>query len=162
NSPPQLMLATRDGFRMVTFRTVEEAMEALARGEAGAAFVWGPTAGYYNKTRLGGAWRRVPVAESGLTWQAVAGLREGDAGLKGRRKGDTERKGRSDRALGSLPPEIRRLADRYGFPLASPAASLVNPFDKRVDVVPLGRSLFNQYCAHCHAPNAQSAEPSRD
>ena len=30
------------------------------------------------------------------------------------------------------------------------------------DFVRLGRSLFNQHCSHCHAPNAMSAEPSRD
>ena len=68
-SPPQLLLATREGFPTTTFRHVEEAMDALARGEAGAAFVWGPTAGYYNKTRLAGAWRVVPVAGPGLQWQ---------------------------------------------------------------------------------------------
>lgn len=27
---------------------------------------------------------------------------------------------------------------------------------------PLGRSLFNQHCAHCHAPNTMSPKPSRD
>jgi len=36
-SEPQLMLSTRDGFRMNTFRRVEEAMDALGRNEAGAA-----------------------------------------------------------------------------------------------------------------------------
>jgi mono/diheme cytochrome c family protein len=25
-----------------------------------------------------------------------------------------------------------------------------------------GRSLFNQYCAHCHAPNAVSPDPPKD
>lgn len=165
-SQPQLLLATRDGFRMATFRHVEEAMDALGRGEAGAAFVWGPTAGYYNKTRLAGAWRVVPVAGSGLQWHVSAAVRKGNASLKER----------VERALADLGPDIRRLADQYGFPLTTPVslepgATLappasttppVNPFHGRVDVVPVGRSVFNQHCAHCHSPNAQSPEPSRD
>jgi polar amino acid transport system substrate-binding protein len=174
-SPPQLMLAARDGFRMATFRHVEEAMDALARGEAGAAFVWGPSAGYYNKMRLGGAWRVVPVAGPGLQWPVTAGVRKGDAALKER----------IERALVDLGHDIRRLADGYGFPLTTPIGLEtrphapptvapapspapgsgilpVNPFNGRADVVPAGRSVFNQHCSHCHAPNAQSPEPSRD
>jgi polar amino acid transport system substrate-binding protein len=175
-SPPQIMLAAREGFRTVTFREVEGAMDALARGEAGAGFLWGPTAGYYNKTRLGGAWRVVPVAGPGLQWQVGAAVRKGDAALKAR----------IESALTSLGPDIRRIADRYGFPQATPVsldspaqaatvaqasapssnaaggAPHVNPFDGRADVVPLGRATFNQRCSHCHAPNAQSPEPSRD
>jgi polar amino acid transport system substrate-binding protein len=174
-SQPQILLSTREGFRTATFRLVEEAMDALARGEAGAGFLWGPTAGYYNKTRLAGAWGLVPVAGEGLQWQVVAGVRKGNLGLKQR----------IDAALNDLTPEIRRLADRYGFPSAAPISleptasappaaaptsptaaatrsSSVNPFDGRADAVPRGRSMFNQHCSHCHSPNAQSPEPSRD
>lgn len=176
-SQPQILLSTREGFRTATFRLVEEAMDALGRGEAGAAFLWGPTAGYYNKTRLASAFRLVPVAGEGLQWQVVAGVRKGDATLKQR----------IDAALTALGPDIRRLADQYGFPSAAPisleptaqAPSAVaaapapapspapdrtspNPFDGRADVVPVGRSVFNQHCSHCHSPNAQSPEPARD
>jgi ABC-type amino acid transport substrate-binding protein/cytochrome c5 len=174
-SDPQLMLATRDGFTMNTFRHVEEAMEALARREAGAAFVWGPTAGYYNKARLGGAWRVVPVAGPGLSWQVVAAVRKADAVLKER----------IERALAALGPEIDRLADRYGFPRAAPLdlegravappstppapGSSAAAVTARVglaggdaDAAPAGRKVFNQHCSHCHAPNAQSPEPTRD
>lgn len=37
-----------------------------------------------------------------------------------------------------------------------------NPFEGRSDLVEGGRSLFNQYCAHCHGPNAQQGEKPRD
>lgn len=173
-SEPQLMLATREGFRMSTFRQAEEAMEALAKGEVGAAFVWGPTAGYYNKTRLGSAWRVVPVAGPGLQWRVAVAVRKGNTALKER----------IERALVELGPEIERLADRYGFPRSSPidlearatapepAAAppaapapgngVVKPSGGDADAVPAGRSVFNQHCAHCHSPNAQSSEPSRD
>lgn len=150
-SPPQLMLSTRDGYRMATFRLVEEAMDALARGGAGAAFVWGPTAGYYNKTRLASAWRVVPVAGPGLQWQVGAAVRKGNTALKERLDG----------VLAELGPEIRRLAgDRYGFPLSAPIGA--ERASDRGDLVPLGRSVFNQHCSHCHSPNAQSPEPTRD
>jgi polar amino acid transport system substrate-binding protein len=176
-SQPQILLSTREGFRTATFRLVEEAMDALSRGEAGAGFLWGPTAGYYNKTRLAGTWRLVPVAGEGLQWHVVAGVRKGNTGLKQR----------IDAALTALGPDIRRLADQYGFPSAAPIAldatshgpamvatapapppspapsgASPNPFDGRVDVVPVGRSMFNQHCSHCHSPNAQSPEPTRD
>jgi len=175
-SEPQLMLSTRDGFRVSTFRQVEEAMDALARGEVGAAFVWGPTAGYYNTRRLNGAWRVVAVAGSDLPWWPVA---------VAVRKGNTALKERIERALGELGPDIERLADRYGFPRAAPidleAAStptpftsasrplssktigaLVNPFEGDPDAVLAGQKAFNQHCSHCHSPNAQSPEPTRD
>ena len=38
----------------------------------------------------------------------------------------------------------------------------VNLFDGKADVVPEGNSLFNQYCSHCHGPNAEQGERPRD
>jgi mono/diheme cytochrome c family protein len=38
----------------------------------------------------------------------------------------------------------------------------VNPFEGKQDVVPEGNSLFNQYCSHCHGPNAAQGERPRD
>jgi mono/diheme cytochrome c family protein len=37
-----------------------------------------------------------------------------------------------------------------------------NPFAGRADLVGEGRSLFNQYCSHCHGPNAVQGERPRD
>lgn len=165
-STPQLALAVRGGFQTVTFRLPEEALDALARREVDAAFVWGPTAGYYNLRKLGGGHRVVPVAGEGLQWKVAVGVRKGDA-----------LKDRIDLALAQLEPEIRRLADKYGFPLATPVnldagaggaqparpvATAVGPFRTDPAAVPAGRSAFNQHCSHCHAPNAMSPEPSRD
>jgi polar amino acid transport system substrate-binding protein len=181
---PQLLLATRPGFRAVTFRLAEEAMEAMTRGEADVAFLWGPTAGYFNKTRLGGAYAIVPIAGEGLQWQAAVGVRKGQDSLKAD----------LDRVLDQLKPEISALADKYGFPLGRPVnvdgqRGMRRPPERgasalRVVQLPegtsrptpsagvssstadglirLGRSLFNQHCSHCHAPNAVSPEPTRD
>jgi len=46
--------------------------------------------------------------------------------------------------------------------LKADEARLTNPFEGRTDLVENGRSLFNQYCAHCHGPNAQQGEKPRD
>lgn len=108
-SQPQVMLAARE-FPIVTFRTLEQVMDAVGRGEVGTAFVWGPAAGYYNKTRLAGAYQIVPVAGEGLQWKVAIGVRKGDDALRAR----------LDDALGQLRGEILALADKYGFPLAEP------------------------------------------
>ena len=180
---PQLLLAIRPGFRAVTFKLAEEAMEALTRGEADVAFLWGPIAGYFNKTRLGGAYAIVPIAGEGLQWQAAVGVRKGQDSLKAD----------LDRVLDQLKPEITTLADKYGFPLGRPVnvdgqrgmlrppergagaiqlvqlqeettrAPSANASSSTADgLIRLGRSLFNQHCSHCHSPNAMSPEPTRD
>lgn len=38
----------------------------------------------------------------------------------------------------------------------------VNPYADETDVLPEGNSLFNQYCSHCHGPNAAQGERPRD
>jgi mono/diheme cytochrome c family protein len=38
----------------------------------------------------------------------------------------------------------------------------VNPFEGKAEVVPEGNGLFNQYCSHCHGPNAEQGERPRD
>jgi polar amino acid transport system substrate-binding protein len=152
-SMPQLLLATRGGFQTTTFRTDEEALAALGRGEVDAAFVWGPTAGYHNVKKLGSSHRVVLVDGEGLQWRATVAVR----------KDSQELRDRIDAALGVLGAEIRQLADRYGFPrgpvigFASAAAA---PTD--AETIVAGRSAFNQHCSHCHSPNAMSPEPSRD
>ena len=70
------------GFQTSAFRTDEEALDALARGEVDAAFAWGPTAGYYNLKKLGGGHRVVPVAGEGLQWRAAVAVRKGRDDLR--------------------------------------------------------------------------------
>jgi mono/diheme cytochrome c family protein len=45
---------------------------------------------------------------------------------------------------------------------AQHAVTIANPFEGRTDVIDEGRSLFNQYCAHCHGTNAYQGERPRD
>jgi mono/diheme cytochrome c family protein len=37
-----------------------------------------------------------------------------------------------------------------------------NPYEGREELVAEGASLFNQYCSHCHGPNAVQGERPRD
>lgn len=37
-----------------------------------------------------------------------------------------------------------------------------NPYEGDAGRAAAGRGLFNQYCAHCHGPNAVSPDPPRD
>jgi polar amino acid transport system substrate-binding protein len=116
-TPPQSLLASRTGFDVTTFRSAQEAVEALGRQEVDAAFVWGPVAGYLNRTRLGGAYHVVPVAGDGMQWRIGVGVRKREDALRQR----------IDGALGELEPQIRRAAERYGFPLAIPLDLAATP-----------------------------------
>jgi len=42
------------------------------------------------------------------------------------------------------------------------SARPVNPYAGKKEVVPEGASLLNQYCSHCHGPNAVQGERVRD
>jgi mono/diheme cytochrome c family protein len=42
------------------------------------------------------------------------------------------------------------------------AAPATNPFEGRADLIEEGHGLFNQYCSHCHGPNAIQGERPRD
>jgi mono/diheme cytochrome c family protein len=61
------------------------------------------------------------------------------------------------------------LAVSFGLPNAArdaraddPAVWAKNPYEGAAGQAAAGRGLFNQYCAHCHGPNAVSPDPPRD
>ena len=171
-TPPQVILAERADMQMVTFRSAEEVMEALARREVETAFVWGPTAGYYNKKHLGETFQVVPVAGPGLQWQVAIGVKRSNEALRTRLEHEFK----------PLAPAITKLAEKYGFPLDPPrgleqltrerseAAQVLgasksgqtNPFNSAPALIAAGRSLFNQHCSHCHSTDAMNPEPSTD
>lgn len=105
-SHPQLIMATLPGFQWVTFREAEEALDAMKRGDADAAFVWGPSAGAHNKHRLGDAFQVVSVSGEGMQWQVVIGVRPSETALLQRLNG----------AIEALEGDIRAVMERYGFP----------------------------------------------
>ena len=109
-STPQLVLASLEGFQTTTYRSVDEALSALARGEVDAAFLWGPAAGYENKNRWAGRWRVTPVAGHDFAGAVAVAVRQAQPELVQA----------IDRALVELRPQIAALADKYGFPRETP------------------------------------------
>jgi polar amino acid transport system substrate-binding protein len=110
SSTPQIVLATQGGFNYTTYRSVEESLDGLAKGEVDAAFVWGPVAGYENKKRWNNRWRVTPVAGHDFAGAVAVAVRRGKDALAAD----------IDRALVELKPQIAALAEQYGFPREAP------------------------------------------
>ena len=110
-STPQTILSVRDAVRLVTFRTAEEAVDAVGRREIDAAFVWGPIAGYRaSRQGLLGSLKITSVTGLGLRWRASIGVRTSDQALRDR----------LDREIAALEPVILKLAEKYHVPLDPP------------------------------------------
>jgi mono/diheme cytochrome c family protein len=54
------------------------------------------------------------------------------------------------------------LSSVCGLAAEDDAAAVKNPYEGREDLREEGGSLFNQYCSHCHGPNAVQGERPRD
>ncbi|HTT09870.1 MAG TPA: transporter substrate-binding domain-containing protein [Burkholderiaceae bacterium] len=177
-STPQNVLAARDDITAVTTLDPEEAMRRLAAGDVDAAFIWGPSAAYINRTALGDAFRVLPVDGPQMQWPAAIGFSSKQGALRDAVDGVLER----------LAPRIQALAAKYalndtpvpvlsdavpaGTPAAAPvvaraAAAVVAAADataQPADPAALtgtaaeGREIFNGTCAHCHGPDAVQAE----
>ena len=110
SSTPHLLVNQLEGFKSTTYRSAEEALGALAKGEVDVAFLWGPVAGYENKKRWASRWRVTPVSGHDLSGEVAVAVRSG--------KDDLAKA--IDRALLELKPQIAALADKYGFPREAP------------------------------------------
>ena len=108
STTPHILFAQMEGFKTATYKEADEVFAALAKGEADVGILWGPVAGFDNKTKHQGRWQITPVSGMDLSGQVVVGVRAGAEGLKAR----------IDQALGELQPQIRELADKYGFPMS--------------------------------------------
>jgi ABC-type amino acid transport substrate-binding protein/cytochrome c5 len=82
SSPPQTFLSDRSDIELVTVRTPEDGFRALAAGEADAAILWGPAAGYLNKTSYNLAYAIQPIAGNGMQYQVAIGFRKDDVKLR--------------------------------------------------------------------------------
>ena len=179
---PQNLLTQREDIQTATFREPEQAMRGLAAGQADAAFIWGPVAGFLNKTEFADTYRIVPVDGLGLQWPAAIGFAKGQDDLRDE----------VDRAIDSVADEIAALETKYGLPAKtstetkraeavaptvlrvaasgqsggttqtavlseSPEQTAARSAENAADVA-AGRELFDGTCAHCHGPGAVTAE----
>lgn len=105
-SPPQSMLAMQEGVQSLTVRTADEGLQALADGKADAAYLWGPSAGYLNRTVHGGRFRVQAAEGKDFDWPVAVAFRREDTALRDQVQGELDR----------LAPWIAEAEARYGFP----------------------------------------------
>jgi polar amino acid transport system substrate-binding protein len=109
-STPTIVMSTRDGYTQSTFRESEQAMDALAKGEVDAAFLWGPVAGFDNRQRFQNRYRVTPVRGLDLNGQVAVAVPAAKEALLAK----------INQALIELKPQIATLAASYGLPQAVP------------------------------------------
>lgn len=107
---PQNMLAQRDEIQKVTVLSPDEGMKALDQGKADVAFVWGPVAGWLNKTVYSGKYDIQSVDGDALSWPVAIGFA----------KGSTELRDQIDAALPKLEAMLPMLVEKYGLPTDEP------------------------------------------
>lgn len=182
-STPQNLLALRDDIEKKTVLSPEEGMKALDEGKVDVAFIWGPVAGWLNKTEYSGRYDIQTTDGDGLLWPVAIGFA----------KGSTDLRDQVDAQIPNLTAMIPDLAAKYGFPtdtpiklseIAQPAvmhASLDTPALSIVlaqataatpaaansgaaapaatpEAISEGHEIFNGTCAHCHGPDAVQSE----
>ncbi|UQR63025.1 transporter substrate-binding domain-containing protein [Bradyrhizobium sp. C-145] len=176
---PQNLLALRDDIEKVTVMSPDEGMKALDVGTAEVAFVWGPTAGWLNKTQYQNRYKIRTIEGKGLSWDAAIGFA----------KTSVELRDQVDAVLLELDQTIGDLATKYGLPgdtstrllVSENSPSLLVPPTAATEVpsaphspsatskdskahagdsasIEEGREVFNSTCAHCHGTNAVQGE----
>jgi len=184
-SPPQILLASSgEGYQWTTFKSQEQVFSAMEKGEIDMGLLWGPSAGFENKTQYQSRWQVLPINGESLGGQVAIAVA----------KAKPELKDQINKALEELKPEIVRLTQKYGFPTQAPLllnsaskGSLAKPsitvahnakpgFVKVAakaeqrewlvaesgDTIAEAKSNFNNKCSHCHAPNGASPVQERD
>ena len=130
----------------------------LAAGDADAAFVWGPSAGYINHATLQDRFKLVAVHTPQMQFPAAIGL----AGKQ------TALRDEIDAVLPALGQRIQALSAKYAVESSSlTGAAPVRPVAADATAAApaqaatanrgepaKGKEIFNGTCAHCHGPNA--------
>ena len=187
-SPPQILLATKEGYTASTFRSQEEVFAALVAKEIDAGLLWGPSAGFDNKTLYSSQWQVTPIVGESLGGQVAVAVSKEKPQLKDQ----------INQALEDLKPEIQQLSQKYGFPTQTPlqvnsktaearyarlearqtqtpayrSSGFIKVVDKPSkrewlvaesgDTIAEAKSNFNNKCSHCHGTNGASPVSERD
>jgi polar amino acid transport system substrate-binding protein len=125
-STPTIVMSTRDGYIQSTFRESEQAMDALAKGEVEAAFLWGPIAGFDNRTRFQSRYKVTAVRGLDLDGKVAVAVPAAKEALLAK----------INQALIELKPQIANLAQAYGLPQTAPVTlSVATPIRQKADIV---------------------------
>ena len=104
-TPGQDMLARRDDVVSVTVMNAEEGFAALKQGRADAALLWGPSAGYLNRTVMGGIYPMKPISGRRMQWKVAIAFAPNEGRLRDQ----------VDNALAEDGPFVKTIQARYGF-----------------------------------------------
>ncbi len=143
---PHILFSQLDGFTYTTFRTSDELFDALAKGTVDASLMWGPVAGYENKSKYGSRWKVTPLTGADMNGQVSVAVRRDKPALAK----DIEV------ALASLQPEITALEDKYGFPRGKPVNFVVAKSDKQIMVPASMVAMVQQKASDETAPVKKS------
>ncbi len=161
STPPHFMLAAQGGVEPITVRSADEGMQALAEDRADVAYLWGPSAGYLNRSVYGERFRVQSLSGQDMAWPVAVAFRRGDDALREE----------VQRELDRLGPWVAQAEARYGFvqqaeagaaaaPIVLAQATLAAGADKAS--IERGRTMFNNNCSHCHGPDAASPDAKID
>jgi polar amino acid transport system substrate-binding protein len=147
-STPHILFSQLDGYSYSTFRTAEEVLDALAKGEVDASLLWGPVAGYENKNKYANRWKVTPLTGADMNGQVSVAVK--------RDKPDLAKN--IEAALVSLKPEIIALEDKYGFPRGTPVNFVVSKNTRQI-VIPKSMVALVQQKPTDDATTVKKAKP---
>lgn len=145
---PHILFSQLDGFTYTTFRTADEVFDALAKGSVDASLLWGPVAGYENKSKYANRWKVTPLTGADMNGQVSVAVRRDKPTLAK----DIET------ALANLQSEIAALEDKYGFPRGKPVNLVVAKNDKQI-VVPANMIALVEQKTSDDAASVKKSKP---
>lgn len=179
STPPQDLLASRSDISSITVLSANEAMQSVVDGKADAAFVWGASAGWFNKTMLQDRFRVVLIEGGTMGWNVGIGFPRGQTVLRDEVNEALAKIAQSTPALMSkygVPQEaaLKLATEGVPTPALAAASSAGSGSGERTETPEgvlanassadsgLGHKLFNTNCAHCHGPDAVQGERRRN
>jgi ABC-type amino acid transport substrate-binding protein len=133
----------QNGQRREISRTPEDAVQAVFRGDAQAAFLWAPIGRWLVKKHPEAQLQAVDVSVPDLEFQLSVGMRKGDEELHTAVDAVVKRLVAQAKVAESL--------SRYGMPPPTMTQAAVETNQ--------GRSLYYQICAPCHGEDATGGGP---
>jgi ABC-type amino acid transport substrate-binding protein len=143
------IFAFQQGHPQRTYTQQEDLFRAVATGEAAAALMWAPIAGWLVKTH--------PEAKLHLVLMQGHDL-EFPMGI-GMRKTAPDLKDAVDEILQKLSQRqaVANILQRYGIPLPSRQSATDQPIKTASEQSIRGESLYRQTCSECHGLNAKGS-----
>jgi ABC-type amino acid transport substrate-binding protein len=144
------LFAFEQGYSRQTYRREADLFWAVAKGEAAAAIMWSPIAGWMLKTNPESKLRLISIQDRQLEFQIGVGMRQADADLKDA----------VDRVLLQLGQRnaVAEILTRYGVPISSQAAG----DQPAMAGTKVGQNLYARSCAECHGSDARGGGLAAD